>query len=239
MVNNKDKSKDRDSDEIIELLGNFYEPDDSEMTDFGLFFDSIEQKIDEQNPVNRISKIGNSIEDNINYREQKLSQLVRRLEQKSKTPKQKPKRRTGKILSILGAAALIVLITLASIASLKNFQSYNYINLEAENIDWNILNLSDEQKTQVQEIDNQWQSFKTQEDSFIEDRRSKLLSEMNQSKPNFSLIDKYQREILDHEIMLKRTKLNTFLEKRFILNEEQSLKLIREIGKQASDNETK
>ncbi|MDD9898170.1 MAG: hypothetical protein OXU45_04125 [Candidatus Melainabacteria bacterium] len=236
MASKKDKSKDRKPDDIIELLEDLYEPNESEMTEFDLFFDGIEQKIDEQNPVNRISKIGDKIEDNINYREQKLSQLVRRLEQKSKTKARKQKKSPNRFLSILSAAALVTLIALAGFAGFKNFKSYNYINLEAENIDWDILKLSKEQKDQLQEIDNQWLSLKTQEEAFIEDKRATLIAEMNQPKPNFSLIDKYQREILDHEVMLKRTKLNSFLEKRFILNEEQSLKLIREIGKQASEN---
>lgn len=230
----KNKSKDRKPDEIIELLENFYQVEESEIEEFDLFFDSIEQKIEEQNPATRISKIGDQIETNFNSREQKLSQLLRRLEQKSNQPKKKKRKiNNSKLKQIFGVALILILVTLASFASFKNSNSYNYISLEAEDIDWKILDLNQEQKTKLSEIDSTWTSFKASEEGLIEQRRTQLLAEMNKETPNFSQIDKYQREVLDHEVILKRQKLNSFLEKRFILNEEQSLKLIREISKNA------
>lgn len=237
MIDKEDKTKNKDSkdrkpDEIIELLTNFYEPEDSELEEFDLLFDSIEQKLEDQNPVNRISKISDQIETNINLREQKLAQLLRRLDQKKNTSKVKKSKKL-KLKPIIAIVVILLLITLTSIARINNTQNYNYISLEGENLDWQNLNLNETQKTQLEAIDNEWLAFKSSEETLIENRRTKLLAEMNATAPDFSQIDKYQREILDHEVMLKRQKLNTFLEKRFILNEEQSLQLIREIGKQA------
>ncbi|MBT6844099.1 MAG: hypothetical protein HOA17_09970 [Candidatus Melainabacteria bacterium] len=237
MIDKEDKTKNRDSkdrkpDEIIELLTNFYEPEDSEVEEFDLFFDSIEHKLEEQNPVNRISKISDQIETNISLREQKLAQLLRRLDQKKNTSKTKRSKKF-KLKPMIGVMVILLVITLASIARINNAQNYNYISLEGENLNWQSLNLNETQKTQLETIDNEWLAFKSTEDTLIDSRRTKLLAEMNASSPDFSQIDKYQREILDHEVILKRQKLNSFLEKRFILNEEQSLQLIREIGKQA------
>ena len=237
MIDKEDKTKNKDfkdkkPDEIIELLTNFYEPEDSELEEFDLFFDSIEQKLEDQNPVNRISKISDQIETNINLREQKLAQLLRRLDQKKNTKKTK-KSKQFKFKPVIGIVVILLLITLASIARINNTQNYNYISLEGENLNWQSLNLNETQKTQLEAIDNEWLAFKTTEEALIKSRRTKLLAELNATAPDFSQIDKYQREILDHEVILKRQKLNTFLEKRFILNEEQSLELIREIGKQA------
>ncbi|MDA0771357.1 MAG: hypothetical protein O3C63_00270 [Cyanobacteria bacterium] len=237
MIDKEDKTKNKDSkdrkpDEIIELLTNFYEPEDLEIEEFDLFFDSIEQKLEDQNPVNRISKISDQIETNINLREQKLAQLLRRLDQKKNTSQVKKSKKL-KLKPIIAIVVILLLITLASIARINNTQNYNYISLEGENLDWQSLNLNETQKTQLEAIDNEWLAFKSSEETLIESRRTKLVTEMNASSPDFLQIDKYQREILDHEVMLKRQKLNTFLEKRFILNEEQSLQLIREIGKQA------
>lgn len=237
MIDKEDKTKNKDSkdrkpDEIIELLTNFYEPEDLEIEEFDLFFDSIEQKLEDQNPVNRISKISDQIETNINLREQKLAQLLRRLDQKKNTSQVKKSKKL-KLKPIIAIVVILLLITLASIARINNTQNYNYISLEGENLDWQSLNLNETQKTQLEAIDNEWLAFKSSEETLIESRRTKLVTEMNASSPDFLQIDKYQREILEHEVMLKRQKLNTFLEKRFILNEEQSLQLIREIGKQA------
>lgn len=238
MIDKEDKNKaknsiDRNPDEIIELLENFYQVEDSETEDFDLFFDSIEQKITEQNPANRISKIGDDIENNINLREQKLSRFLRRLEQKNGKTKKKPKSNKPKLKQIVGVIVVLTLIALASFANLDNFKSYNYISLEGDDINWQILELDENQRNKLKTINDEWISFKTTEENLINHKRSNLLLEMNSTNPNFALIDKYQREILDHEVILKRQKLNVFLEKRFILNEEQSLKLIREISKKA------
>ena len=55
----------------------------------------------------------------------------------------------------------------------------------------------------------------------------KLDKELTKANPNLSLIDKYQREILDNEITLKRQEVNVFIEKRFVLSEKQTLKLLK------------
>ncbi len=224
---------DREPDEVLDLLQNFYQPESTEIEEFTEFYAAIEKKLAQQNPVSRIAKLGNDIENSLNEREQKLSQYIRRLEQKKIKPKKKLEKKPQLQFGIKIAASILVLalVALASIASLRNMQSYNYISLDGDDIDWKILNLNEEQQTKLQDINQSWKAFQAKESSTIEERKSKLIAEMNKEKPDFSLMDKYQRDILDHEVALKREKLNSFLEKRFILSEAQSLKLIKEMTK--------
>lgn len=241
---NPKNSSDREPDEVLDLLQNFYQPESTEIEEFTEFYAAIEKKLNEQNPVSRIAKLGNDLENSLNEREQKLSQYIRRLEQKRIKPQNTNKNKNTKKIEekkpqsffstkLVASIVVLALVALASIASLKNMQSYNYISLEGDDIDWKILNLNEDQQTKLQAINQSWQAFQAKESSIIEERKSKLVTEMNKEKPDFSLMDKYQRDILDHEVAIKREKLNTFLEKRFILNEEQSLKLIREMNKKA------
>lgn len=224
----------REPDEVLDLLQNFYQPESTEMEEFTEFYAAIEKKLTKQNPVSRIAKLGNDLENSLNEREQKLAQYIKRLEQKKIKPKKKLEEKKPQSFfsfKLIASILVLALVALASIASLKNMQSYNYISLEGDDIDWKILNLDKEQQTKLQDINQSWQAFQAKETSLIEERKSKLITEMSKEKPDFSLMDKYQRDILDHEVALKREKLNSFLEKRFILSEEQSLKLMKEMTK--------
>ena len=227
---NSKNSPDREPDEVLDLLQKFYQPESAEMEEFTGFYDSIEKKLTEQNPVSRITQSSNAIENNLNDREQKLSQYVRRLEQKKVKRKVvtpiKPKLNFS-LKKIFTSILILALIALASIANLRNMQHDNHLNLEGDSIDWKILNLNQKQENKLQEIDQSWRAFQASELSTIEKCQSKLRAEMSEEKPDFSLIDKYQRDILDHEVAIKRERLNSFLEKRFLLDEEQSLKLVK------------
>lgn len=232
---NKPKAKNtpnREPDEVLDLLQKFYQPELTEMEEFSDFYSNIEKKLTEQNPVSRVTKLGDAIENSLNEREQKLSQYVRRLEQKKVKPKKTTPVKSKFKFSVKKAIASVVvlaLVALASIASLKNIQHYDYSKLDGDAVDWQSLNLSEAQQAKMQEINQSWKAFQAHELSIIQERQSKLAAEMTSEKPDFSLMDKCQRDILDHEVAIKREKLNTFLEKRFILNEEQSLKLVKEM----------
>ncbi len=237
---NTKKPSDREPDEVLDLLQEFYQPEMEDLQEFTEFYDAIDRKLTEQNPVHRISKLGDDLEASLSEREQKLAKYIRRLEQKRTQADQRPNpqppsqpvtSRSYFSFKLLASILVLVLIALASIASLKNLQSYNYISLEGDDIDWKTLNLTEKQQSKLQEVNQSWTAFQAQEQSFIDKRRNQLIEEMSKDKPDFSLMDKYQRDILDHEVALKREKLNSFLEKRFILTEEQSLKLMKAMSK--------
>lgn len=78
----KAKSSSDQGDEMAELLQNFYQPRDAEMQDFEDFYDAIQKKLEEQNPVNRISKLGQDMEKTMQAREKRLEQLVSKMEKK-------------------------------------------------------------------------------------------------------------------------------------------------------------
>lgn len=128
------------------------------------------------------------------------------------------------------ALAVFIVISLASIASFKQKNNYNYIGLEDERINWSSLKLDKEQQKQISEIEQDWKSFKKEQERFIKASKDKLSKELARERPNLMLVDKYHRDILDHEILLKREKSNIFLEKRFVLSEEQTLSLLRQIN---------
>lgn len=234
--NDSDKNfpDDKSPEEIIDLLKSLYNPDLSiEMQDFDDFYQSIENKIEEQNPTNKINKAGREIDSNFYTRQMKLENLEKNLEQKTfqvhKTKKKKIKFSFSK--AIMAACAVCLILTLAGIANFNNLPKYNFLNLEDENFDWSQLNLSQEQKQKIEEINHEWMNYSSKERGIIEAKRNKLTAEINKEKPDFSLMDKYQRDILDHEVNLKREKLNVFMEKRFVLDEAQSLELIRSLRK--------
>ena len=125
-------------------------------------------------------------------------------------------------------ASLTLLVALGSIASLRYKDEYNYmIPPQDGEINWKALELKEDQVKKLNAIDDEWIAFKKQQEAIIVDRRMKLDKELTKANPNLSLIDKYQREILDNEITLKRQEVNVFIEKRFVLSEKQTLKLLK------------
>lgn len=128
--------------------------------------------------------------------------------------------------------ALTAIVGLGGIASFKYKEEYNYVLLpEDGDIKWSKLGLNKEQKVKLSLVEEKWQDLKTSEEEFINSRKANLDKELSKQSPNLRLIDKLQREILDHEILLKREEANSFLEKRFILTEEQTFKLLEQLKK--------
>jgi hypothetical protein len=230
------------SDEVSGLLRSFYKPMESKlknphkMQEFTEFFEAIEQKIQDTEAINQISKVNKKIQMDYELREKKLKSLVNRLDDENQ-PKKKFKEvklpRTHKKSAVnysrlvFSSVIVLLLVGLACIATFQYSTNYNYLVIEDKEIDWSKLNLTVEQKKQLEQIKNQWLSFQKDEAALIEDRKQKMNEELVKDKPNIALIDKYQREILDHEINIRREKANVFLEKRFVLNEEQTMKLLK------------
>ncbi len=128
------------------------------------------------------------------------------------------------------AAMLLVAVGLGGIARFKYKEEYNYVLTPEDGaVKWNRLGLTNEQATKLDKIDKAWKSFKNEQEGFVDKRKMLLDREMSKKEPNLRLIDKYQREILDHEILLKREEANFFMEKRFLLSEKQTLKLLQQM----------
>lgn len=229
MTNEENNS--RDADEVVDLLKEFYQPDE-QLQEFEEFYQAIEDKLEAANPLNKIQNANNQMQDSYLRREQRLEEFITQLEQTQIIKKQNYQRAKYS-KQILVVAVIILLIGLTSIARLQNTNKYNYVSVDSDVVDWNILGLTDLQKDELNKLDKAWHAVESKEQMLIATKKNLLAEEMQAEHPDLSLIDKYQRDILDHEANLKRERLNSFLEKRFILNEEQSLKLIHEIGKKS------
>ena len=229
MTNEENNS--RDADEVVDLLKEFYQPDE-QLQEFEEFYQAIEDKLEAANPLNKIQNANNQMQDSYLRREQRLEEFITQLEQTQIIKKQNYQRAKYS-KQILVVAVIILLIGLTSIARLQNANKYNYVSVDSDVVDWNILGLTDLQKDELNKLDKAWHAVESKEQMLIATKKNLLAEEMQAEHPDLSLIDKYQRDILDHEANLKRERLNSFLEKRFILNEEQSLKLIHEIGKKS------
>lgn len=129
------------------------------------------------------------------------------------------------------AASLVLALGLASFAGYKYRDEYNYMlpPEDSSNIRWASLGLTQAQSKRILEIENNWKEIRNSEEAIIEQVRSNLSKELAKEKPNLSLVDKYQRDILDHEIHMKREEVNSFMEKRFVLNESQTFKLFKQL----------
>ncbi len=104
-----DDSKDRDPEDIIELLKNFYEPGAEEMQDSSEFLQQLDAKIEDRKSYNRIAKINDEIEDTYLRRQERFQNFISKLEESfSSLEKEKNKAQGKKNL-------IFVLIIIASI----------------------------------------------------------------------------------------------------------------------------
>lgn len=229
-----DEHDDKNLDKkIVSLLKDFYQPDETkesgqEEAEFDVFFRNIEDKLENDTPQKKISLLASDLEHQFLNRQQRLFQAKNRLESGFfETRENKFKLRKIVRNSVI-VGTLLLCIGLGSIATFKNNDAYKLIDFEANQKVWQQLDLSSEQKRKIQELDNQWQSYKNFEAEKIQVAKTRLNKEINEKEPDLSLVNKYQREIFDLELHLKQQYFNNNLEKRFVLEPSQSLKLIRE-----------
>ncbi len=223
-----------DGDEINRLLETCYQPDYSEMQNFDDFFSEIEEKIEASKPHYQASTFNNQIEAKLLNREQKLNRYRQRLEDRQKHREaeqqvevKRPEKRKTINSKLFLATFIIAMLGLASIASLRNHRASQLPSSSSQEYDWQKLNLSAEQKKQMTIIDKELENFVLHSQAQIQIRKEKLLREINKDHPDFAIIDKYERDILDIEASLKQAKHNSFVEKRFLLSEQQSIALIK------------
>lgn len=230
MVDEFDKNK--IDKEITSLLKDFYQPnaaDDLPRTEkeFEVFFSGIENKLENDTMHKKVSLLAADLEDQFINRQQRLFQAKNRFES-GFAVKRKNKFKSRKLVrnSIL-IVSFITCLTLASIATFKNNDAFKVVDFEEKDKIWQELDLDKEQRDKIDEIERQWLSYKNFENDKIQIVKTRLMKEVNKEEPDLALISKYQREIFDIEIHLKQQKFNSDLEKRFVLNHDQNLEMIR------------
>ena len=163
-----------------------------------------------------------------NKQKQRLYQAKNRFESGFFSVKKVKVKNRNFIRNSIIIGSIVIGLSLAGIATFKNNDAYKVVDFESQDEIWQKLDLDLEQRKKIAEIDRQWQAYKNFEEEKIQIARTKLQKEINKAKPEFLLIDKYQGEIFDLELHIQQQKFNNNLEKRFVLEPEQSLKFVRE-----------
>jgi hypothetical protein len=227
-----DEHDDKNLDKkIVSLLKDFYKPENSteaQEKEFEVFYRNIENKLENDTTQKKISKMASDLEHQLLNREQRLFQAKNRLESGFFEVKKNKFKSRKLVRNSLIIGSLLIGVGLGSIATFKNNDAYKVVDFETKDEVWDNLNLSSDQKLKINELDHQWQNYKNFEEEKIQVARTRLQKEINKDVPDFSLINKYQREIFDLELHVQQQKFNNSLEKRFVLDPNQSLQIIRE-----------
>jgi len=101
--------------DLVKLLKSFYQPEKNEMQDFDDFFSSIEKKINDQNPVNKIIQVSNELEHDYELRQMKLEESINRLEQNLKISQSLKLKQASRLKAIIIGAAVLAVIAIIGI----------------------------------------------------------------------------------------------------------------------------
>jgi len=103
--------------DLVKLLKSFYQPEKNEMQDFDDFFSSIEKKINDQNPVNKIIQVSNELEHDYELRQMKLEESINRLEQNLKISETLKLKQASRLKAIIIGAAVLAVLVFACVIS--------------------------------------------------------------------------------------------------------------------------
>jgi hypothetical protein len=119
--NSKNNSKDRETNEMLELLKSFYVPDEQQgqVQDFDEFYSKIEDKLEKSDPSRKITELTNQLENQYLARQQRLESFVRRMDDQSYL---KPKKTSKNNKRLLLAFILFILVSLVVIYLISNFE---------------------------------------------------------------------------------------------------------------------
>lgn len=98
---------------------------------------------------------------------------------------------------------------------------------EYKAVNWDSLDLSNQQRDSLNDLDEQWQSSLSEMAPRIQANERKLKLLMRSPKPNESDILKLQQQILEDKAKLKLEATQIFSLKRKLLKKEQEQKLIQ------------
>jgi Spy/CpxP family protein refolding chaperone len=228
MVDDHD-NKDLDK-KMLSLIKDLYQPENQEQDEqeFEVFFRNLEDRLENDTMHKKVSGIASDLEHQFLTRQQRLFQAKNRFESGFFEKKENKFKQRKIVKTSFFIGAILLGIGLTSIATLRHNDAYKVIDFEKKNELWSELNLTKEQKKKIEQLDAQWKIYSKANIERIQVAKAKLNNEINQASPDLSLVDKYQREIFELEQHLKKQKFNTDLEKRFLLNEKQSLMFVRE-----------
>ena len=226
-----DKDKKKKEQGILSLIKEFYHPEeensDEQDKEFDVFFRNIKDKIKEDSMPHKVQSLASDLEHQYLTRQQRFYQAKNRLE--SGFFKKENKFKSRKIIrSSIIMGIVFIGVGLASIARFQNNSAFKAVDYEANSQAWEKLQLDSKQLEKIASLDEQWNKYKNFEEEKIQIAKTKLNKELNQEEPNMTLIDKYQREILDLELNLRKQSFNHTLEKSFVLNDNQRLDFIRQ-----------
>lgn len=120
--NNSDKSSNgREPNEMLELLKTFYNPgEENKVQDFPEFFAQIEERLEKESPANKIANSTTDLENIYLERQQRLEQLIRRIDETKVNPLARIKRKSKRKTLLL--IALLLTVFFAGIYFFKNYQ---------------------------------------------------------------------------------------------------------------------
>jgi hypothetical protein len=121
--------------------------------------------------------------------------------------------------------SLMLLVTL-----MLSLGAQAYARHEYNEVNWDSLNLSNQQRSNLNSLDAQWHNTVTEVAPRIQGNEKKLKLLMNSSKADESQIIRLQEQIHEDKTRLKVQATQIFLDKRKCLNREQQDKLRKMIN---------
>jgi|GEM_PF-4773982 len=103
--------------DLVKLLKSFYHPEKNEMQEFDEFFSSIEKKINDQNPVNKIIQVSTDLEHDYELRQMKLEESINRLEHNLKLNQALKQKKSTQLKAIIIVAAVIAVVVFVCVLS--------------------------------------------------------------------------------------------------------------------------
>jgi t-SNARE complex subunit (syntaxin) len=103
--------------DLVKLLKSFYHPEKNEMQEFDEFFSSIEKKINDQNPVNKIIQVSTDLEHDYELRQMKLEESINRLEHNLKLNQALKQKKSTQLKAIIIVAAIIAVVVFVCVLS--------------------------------------------------------------------------------------------------------------------------
>lgn len=128
--NNANGPEDREPGDLIELLKNFYQPDTEDIENFDDFYQSIEAKLNTQNPVNKISQASDELEVKYKKRQKKFEDFINQLEDNLNTSRKQLLKRSEKRKKL--TIVIVSLVALLALGFAYIYLRSNYIDINAD-----------------------------------------------------------------------------------------------------------
>ena len=125
------------------------------------------------------------------------------------------------------AIATIIALSLAAFAKINFDNLYNFVSTKQIKI-WGKLELTEKQKTAINKLESELAEFQELQERKRNKLEEQIKAELKQEVPNLDKVDRHHTALLKLDIISQRFEAENSLKKRYILNEEQTLKLLRD-----------